>query len=528
MNARLDELKAMAEQISAMARLIPSTDPQYVQTLAAEAQAHAMLATAYWQDSDVRAAAASLDRAIALHPFAGWRIRRALLLPMVAGSRAEILRIRETLRKDLSALAADSDLRVNSVSELSWTLFLLAYHGAEDNQVLHRLFHDLLRRCDPRLDWTAPHCRQPLLRLPGRQRVGFISWHFGDHTISRLFMGMLKAFDRNRFDVTIFSFAGQNSALSRAFPGDDSCIELPVDLEAARQRIAECGLDHLIYLDLGMDYFTLYLAHARLAPHQAVMWGHPDTTGLDSIDSFLSPACMEPEDADSHYGERLIRLPGPMIRYPRPDVESADLDRAQLGLPEKEILYLCPQSPYKFHPDFDSALIAILNGVENSSLVLAAGWDQAAMNRVKARILEQAPELAARILILGALDRRAFISLFRQCDVVLDPFHYSGGHTSLEALACGAPIVTWPGHFMRARHSYGFYRLMGVEDGIAADHAAYVRKAIAWGCDTALRQGVAAKIKEFNAILFDNDDGVRALENILDELSLSWSAGVRT
>ncbi|HVI53122.1 MAG TPA: hypothetical protein VM661_18070 [Candidatus Sulfotelmatobacter sp.] len=516
MSGQLAELKAMAEQISVFARTIAPDHSQYAQTLAAEAQAYAMLSSAYWRDGDLAAAEAALDRALALHPMPGWRLRRALLLPVVPASRAEILAARDRLRQNLILLAAEDGPPVDSVSELSWTLFLLAYHAEQDNQSLHRLFHYVLRRRDRRLDWTAPHCRGE--RRPGKKRVGFISWHFTDHTISRLFMGMLKAVDRSRFEVAIFSFSGQNAALLRDFPGDPGCVELPADLDRAQQSIAAFELDHLIYLDLGMDYFTLYLAHARLARHQVVMWGHPDTTGLDSIDSFLSPDCMEPEqEADSHYGERLICLPGPMVAYSRPDVEAANLSRSDLGLPESGLLYLCPQSPYKFHPDFDPALIRILDGVENSRLVLAAGWEQGAMNRVKARIVAQAPHLSGRILILGPLPRTAFLSLFRQCDVVLDPFHYSGGHTSLEAFACAVPVVTWPGRFMRARHTYGFYRLMDIKDGIAPDHHSYVEKAVAWGRDEKIRQGMTAKIKAASGVLFDNLDGVRALESVLDK-----------
>ena len=58
-----------------------------------------------------------------------------------------------------------------------------------------------------------------------------------------------------------------------------------------------------------MDDMPIKLASLRLAPAQATSWGHPTTSGLPSIDYFLSSELMEPPNADEHYTERLIRLP---------------------------------------------------------------------------------------------------------------------------------------------------------------------------------------------------------------------------
>ena len=41
-------------------------------------------------------------------------------------------------------------------------------------------------------------------------------------------------------------------------------------------------------MDVGMDPATLTWAAARLAPVQVTLWGHPTTTGLSSIDYFVS------------------------------------------------------------------------------------------------------------------------------------------------------------------------------------------------------------------------------------------------
>ncbi len=41
--------------------------------------------------------------------------------------------------------------------------------------------------------------------------------------------------------------------------------------------------------------------------------------------------------------------------------------------------------------------------------------------------------------------------LNRCCDLFLDSVGWSGCNSTLEALACGLPVVTWPGELMRGR-----------------------------------------------------------------------------
>jgi hypothetical protein len=60
------------------------------------------------------------------------------------------------------------------------------------------------------------------------------------------------------------------------------------------------------------------------------------------------------------------------------------------------------------------------------------------------------------------------------CDAMIDTLHWSGGNSSLDALACSLPVVTLPGAFMRGRQSAGMLSLLGVPELIAADHAGYL------------------------------------------------------
>jgi protein O-GlcNAc transferase len=346
----------------------------------------------------------------------------------------------------------------------------------------------------------------------GRVRIGFASHFFRVHTIARLFEGLIAELSRARFHVTLFATPSPPDATRAALiAAADEFVEIPLDLAAARQRIAECALDVLVYPDIGMSPLTYFLAFARLAPVQCVSWGHPDTTGIANLDYFLSCDAMEPPGAEAHYTETLVRLPGPTVHYQRPRFAARLKDRAELGLDPAAHLYVCPQSLFKFHPDFDAVLVEILERDPAGRLVLIRG----AHAHIDDLLIGRLAPVAERIVLLPILNRTDFVALLAASDVMLDPLHYSGGNTSLEAFAVATPIVTWPGAFMRGRHTYGFYKLMGLDDCVARDHADYVAIAVRLGTDPAWRAEVSGRILAANGVLYENAATVRAIEDFL-------------
>src|SRR4029077_2902951 len=75
------------------------------------------------------------------------------------------------------------------------------------------------------------------------------------------------------------------------------------NLEAVCRAILADNLHVLMFLDIGMLPLMTQLAALRLAPVQCSTWGHPVTSGLPTVDYFLSSHLMEPEDGQAHYTE---------------------------------------------------------------------------------------------------------------------------------------------------------------------------------------------------------------------------------
>lgn len=488
----------------------------YRQALAVEpdsAEAHNNLGNALARQSEPEEATAHYRRALELKPTDGLRIKTALTLPVIPLSCAHLADARRGFRENITALAAQPLSLKNPAVEVGMTTFRLPYHGLNDRELQVQMASLYLKAC-PSLSFSAPHCTGPPRRAPGgRIKVGFLSRFFTHHTIGKLTRGFIAELPRERFAVTVFTFPQRSDASwefirSRA----DETVTLPSNLDAARRAVAAKELDVLLYSEIGMDPLTYFLAFSRLAPVQCVTWGHPVTTGIPAIDNFISSEGLEPDDAESHYSERLVRLKHLPTYYYSLKVSIPRKSRKDFGLSGHGALYLCPQSLFKLHPEFDEVLGALLRTDTAGVLILIEGNEAHWTELMRRRFRATMPDVVERVRFLPKQSGMDFMSLLALVDVILDPLHWSGGNTTLEALWLGTPIVTLPGAFMRGRVTYACYRQMGLTDCVAATKEDYVAKAVRLAKDREYRESVKKRILAAKDVLFENREAVRDLE----------------
>jgi predicted O-linked N-acetylglucosamine transferase (SPINDLY family) len=266
-----------------------------------------------------------------------------------------------------------------------------------------------------------------------------------------------------------------------------------------------------------MEPVSYFLAFSRLAPVQCVTWGHPVTTGIDTVDYFISSEHQETPDSEHYYSEKLVRLSAlPACYYAPPDIDSTK-GRADYGLPEGCWLYLCPHSLFKFHPEFDEIIAAILRRDPTGTFVLMEGHYPQWTVHLKERFTGTMPDVADRVTFLPRLGYADYLRVMQLADVMLDPLHFGGGKTSLDALSLGVPIVTLPGKLMRGRATYACYRKMDVLDCVASSKEDYVEKAVAIATDEDLRRVLSEKIMDRNHLLQEDMSVVRELEQFFLE-----------
>lgn len=451
------------------------------------------------------------------------RLAAKLTLPRLYVSEAALLDERQRFAQGVENLLheiAGQDFTAQARQEAAqWSNFYLGYQG-EDDRALQAAYGKLLGQILQPLA-AAPAAAPGKARGCGRIRVGFASCFFRDCTVGHYFRSWITDLDRTRFETHVFVLGGKEDALSAELRTHaDHYRRVDASLPEAAQEIRSAGLDILIYPELGMNGRSLALAAQRLAPVQCVAWGHPVTTGLDSIDYFFSSALMEPADGAMHYTEHLISLPGLGTKYSKP-VLGPSLSRADLGLPEKALLYFYPHALFKVHPENDRAVARVLACNPDGILVLCADSNRR-LNEIyldRLRTALQAHGVTGeRIHLLPYLPRATYLQANRLCDVMLDVTRWSGGNTSLDALAADLPIVTLPGHLMRGRQSAGILGAMGLSYLIADNEDDFVATAVELGCSPERRQELRQTIRERTHLIFDDDAPLRALEDHLSAL----------
>ena len=482
----------------------------------------------YWEDlgivqqalGETGQAAESYRRANDLRPSLSRRLKQATLVSPIAASRQEIDAERQRFEAAMDALlAVPAQSGADPIRMALWPNFHLAYHG-QCNRDLQTKAAAAYRHLFPSLDYVAAHCRSPR-RVDGKIRVGLISQFFYNHSIGRTSRGLFAQLSQEKLDVTaIFIAPAVDDHFSRFIRQHaQHSVDVPRDLPSARRLIEAKELDVLFYQDIGMDPFSYFLAFSRLAPVQCVSFGHPDTTGIPTIDYFISNDLYEIPGSQAHYSERLfpLRNLGSLAYYYRTERREPQRDRSHFGLPHDEHIYVCPQNLFKFHPDMDELIAGILRRDVRGKLVMINGRIEHWTHLLKRRWEAIAPDIMDRIVFLPRMDSEDFVDLIAVSDVMLDTLHFNGMNTSLDAFTVGTPIVTWPGVLQRGRHTQAMYRKMGLTECIIDNAQAYIDLAVRLGNDAEHRAAMKSEILKRNAVLFEDIQVVREFERFFQE-----------
>lgn len=465
-----------------------------------------------------------LRRAQAIRPSDATRLKMALCFPAVYDSVEQVSAEHERITAELAQLATEDLSIADPLEETAITPFFLAYRGENEVETLSRIGDVFLRAC-PTLGTVAPHCQTPK-QHDGPLKIGFLSSGFAreNHVVTRVMGPVIANWPRDRFAVTLLHRDFPSNEVRQYLREGDQTVRVPQMLDAAREQIAAAELDILFYCDLGMDPWSYFLSFARLAPLQLTSGGHPLTSGVPNIDYFFSSVIDEVAHAQEHYRERLILLPERSVCYHAATPLAQAKTRADLGLPENKRLYLCPMTPFKFHPEMDQLFGEILRTDPDSEIVLVTNYQTELWERLKQRFARTLPDVIERLRFLSFLSIPNFVELLRLGDVVIDTPRFGGGTTSLEALAVGTPVVTWPGELLRQRSTFAMYNSMNWFECVVSNANEYVRLATEIARRPDYRVHLKEEILARNAVLFGQTKWIQPYSELLWEMATKASA----
>jgi predicted O-linked N-acetylglucosamine transferase (SPINDLY family) len=400
--------------------------------------------------------------------------------------------------------------------------FYLAYQEQDNRPLLARYGALCARVMD---EWQrAQGLAKPggTRRPRGRIRVGVVSAHFRNHSVwNAIVKGWFRRIDPARFEIEAFHLGASRDAetdfaRTRAAAFHEGAVT-PRDWA---QLILERAPDVLVYPEIGMDPATVKLASMRLATVQVAAWGHPETSGLPTIDYYLSARDMEPEGAEARYTERLVALPNLGCAY-EPTGVTPQSPSQRLDVPAGVPVLVCPGVPFKYAPAYDALLIGIARALGRCRFVFfshrSAELSRRLRRRMELAFQREGLDFADFGVFVPWLDREEFLGLLQSADAMLDTTGFSGFNTAMQAVEAGVPIVAMEGAFMRGRFASAILRRMGLHELVAASAHEYIRVASRVGGDSAYCRELRARIAGRRAILFGDEAPIRALEAFLAE-----------
>jgi predicted O-linked N-acetylglucosamine transferase (SPINDLY family) len=469
-------------------------------------------------------AIACFDRALAIdpeHAQARWS-RSMAQLPAVPERGEEVAASRAHFAAELEDLDRWFDaqrLRHAAVAVGTDQPFELAYQE-ENNRPLLERYGRLCARlmehwgADQRLPRPAATRQRPL-------RVAIVSAHLRNHSVwSAITRGWFETLDPRSIALSAFHLgvhedAETDIAKTRAVHYERG----PQDLEKWAASLARHAPDVIIYPEVGIDPMTVRLASLRLASVQVATWGHPETTGLPTIDYYVSSEALEPDGADAYYTERLVRLPNLGCRFRRVATAATPPELSLLRLDADTPLLVCPGVPFKYAPRHDWVFPEIARRLGKCRFVFF---------RTRAELLSQRLErrlqavFAARglayerfVAFMPWQPASGFLGVLQRADVYLDTIGFSGFNTALYAVEAGLPIVCREGRFLRGRLASAIVRRLGLPELVTPTEEAYVELAVRLASDRAYRQSVRERMEKARPGLYEDPAPIRALEEFL-------------
>jgi protein O-GlcNAc transferase len=385
--------------------------------------------------------------------------------------------------------------------------------------------------------WVAAHTADIVPRMvwPGmdfdparRLRIGIVSRDFRLSALPYLAMPLFRHRPAE-WSMTLYANVEQPDDWTARFRAlTDHWVDIAeLDDEAAAERIAADRIDVLFDINGHTLGGRPGLFARKPAPVQLAWLDYVGTTGLAAMDGIIGDPGHLPLADQRWYAEPIRHVAADLYRYEPPS--DAPPVAALPAIEAGRISFGCFNSAYKLSAPTLSLWARILHALPSSKLILKSPEYGTADTRRRflALFARHGIDPARLDLRAGAAHPLGMLAAYGEVDIALDPFPYSGGLTTLEALYMGVPVVTMPGRRFGSRHASVHLRVVGLDDWIAIDGDDYVALALRKAGDpaalAALRAGLRPRLEASPLC-----DGAALAADLARIVRARWQAVCRT
>lgn len=481
------------------------------------AQRLASLALAQQAKGDLPAAEATCKKVLQIQP------NNVSALITLAGCHSARADHHTAIALHERALAENPDMPA-IYSNIAFDATYLPDISAEEVFTYHRGWADRFEKNGKKNLFAFEQSRQADRPL----RIGYVSGDFGTHPVGFLLRDVIRNHDRQQFSIHCYSMMrGSDSITAEIRAHADTWVDalLMSDDELAEQ-VHQDRIDILVDLSGHTAYNRLPIFVRKPAPVQATWIGYFHSTGLNSIDYFITDPYTTPPGGGQLFSETPLCLPHSRFCYSPPEYtpEVAPVPAIARG----GITFGSFNRVDKLVEPVIAAWVKILNAVPGSRLLLkAAAFENTQVSdELRRRFLAQGLE-RDRLELRGRSSHPAMLAEYGEIDIALDPFPFNGGMTTLEALWMGVPVVTLEGSSVVARQSTSALVNIGLDELVFNDLDAYIKGATALASDlkrlATLRQEMRSRMA--NSPLCQAKQFTQDLEALYRRMWQAWCRG---
>lgn len=411
--------------------------------------------------------------------------------------RVEIGDIDEALDmfQKLERLSPDGERAIDALSHILFVRHYLNPSDFDKELKDERRFGAMVAR--PATRYGTWRCMRSTERVV---RVGLVSADLRDHPVGFFVQSVLKEMWRRRptrLEFYVYSntyeFDDTSARIRESCAGWD-VIRGMSDAQAAK-RIHDDHIDILVDLSGHSANHRLPVFAWKPAPLQVTWLGYFGTTGMSEIDYVIADPWTLPEGGESEFTETVWRLPETRLCFSVPnfDVTVSSLPALTNGF----VTLGCFNNLPKINAEVVEIWSQILGRISGSRLMLKCKqFDDPWLQRETIERFSRHGVCPDQLVLEGSSSRKDYLASYSRVDIVLDPFPYPGGTTTVEALWMGVPVLSMNGSRFLSRQGGGLLANAGLPDWIATDAQDYVEKAVTFSGDLSVLARIRAGLRD--------------------------------
>ena len=320
--------------------------------------------------------------------------------------------------------------------------------------------------CKKKFEWDIKN-------TPNPKSIAIVTakWH-RNHAVYKSAAPLVNQL-REKFDLTLVHL-GNHVPTNLVTDGFVKCCNAKFDGAklALPPEVLNNNFCAIYYPDIGMNDESMWMSNCRIAPVQAMGYGHPATSGDHSeIDYFIGGDCEK--DVADRYGEKMILIPGLAQAPVWPQAE-----RKFNWVPNDEIQINCVWGPDKYNYTMLSVLAEISRQAGR-----AHKWNffpSPGIHRYAGFIpfKDTIDEILPNSFIHCDKQYYPYMEVAELGDFSVNSFPFGGYNTVIESLYLGLPIVTLEGDRYYNRACSYLLREIGMGELSSTDISTFINNCV--------------------------------------------------